>query len=236
MAEPILEEEKPDEKPHYLGHRQRLKERFLEKGSEALTDYELLELLLCIAIPRRDVKPLAKNLIARFGSFGAVLAAPKERLLEVSGVGETVLVALKISQASALALQREEILNQPVISSWTALINYCRSAMAHEVQEHFRVLFLDKKNRLITDEVQSTGTIDQTPIYPREVIKRALELSATALILVHNHPSGDPTPSRDDITMTRELAATAKNLGITIHDHLIIAKHGHTSFKSMGLL
>lgn len=225
-----------DDKPHYLGHRQRLRERFLEKGADSLTDYELLELLLCVAIPRRDLKPLAKKLISRFGTLGAVLSAPKERLLEINGVGETVLVALKVSQAASIALQREEILNQPVISSWTALIGYCRSVMAHETEEQFRVLFLDKKNTLMLDEVQSSGTVDQTPIYPREVIKRALELGATALIMVHNHPSGDPTPSRDDIEMTRELTGTAQKLGITVHDHLIIARRGHVSFKTMGLL
>lgn len=232
----MAEQDPGNDQPHYIGHRQRLRERFLEKGPEALTDYELLELLLCIAIPRRDVKPLAKDLIRRFGSFGAVIAAPKDRLTEVPGVGESVITALKISQAAAIALQREDVMDQPVISSWKALIGYCRSSMAHEQNEQFRVLFLDKKNTLMVDEVQSNGTVDQTPIYPREVIKRALQIGSTAIILVHNHPSGDPTPSREDIEMTRELKGTAEKLGIVIHDHLIIARRGHVSFKSLGLL
>nr|WP_279347178.1 DNA repair protein RadC [Govania unica] len=213
-----------------------MKERFFDKGPDSLKDYELLELLLCVAIPRRDLKPLAKDLIRRFGSFSAVLSAPRDRLREIPGVGETVLLALKVSQASAIALQREDILNQPVISSWKALIGYCRSVMAHEQNEQFRVLFLDKKNTLMMDELQSSGTVDQTSIYPREVIKRALELGATALILVHNHPSGDPTPSREDIEMTRELKGAAEKLGINVHDHLVIARNSHVSFKTLGLL
>lgn len=222
--------------PHYLGHRQRLRERFLKKGAEALTDYELLELLLCLAVPRRDMKPLAKDLLKRFGSFAAVVSAPPERLREVPGVGDTVLTALKLSRAAALALQREELMGRPVIGSWKALLGYCRSAMAHEANEQFRVLFLDKKNAVLADEVQQTGTVDQTPVYPREVIKRALELGASAIILVHNHPSGDPTPSRDDIEMTKEIVAAAEKLGIVVHDHVVIAKSGHASFKSLGLL
>ncbi|RIK92920.1 MAG: hypothetical protein DCC73_11630 [Proteobacteria bacterium] len=225
-----------EDAPHYLGHRQRLRARFLEKGPEALNDYELLELLLCIAIPRRDVKPLAKDLMKRFGSFAGVISAPIERLSEINGVGDAAITALKIARASALALQREEVLEKPVLSSWRALLAYCRSAMAHEFNEHFRILFLDKKNTLIADEVQQKGTVDETPIYPREVIKRALELGATAIILVHNHPGGDPSPSREDIAMTREVAEAAGKLGIIIHDHLIIAKRGHASFKTLGLL
>lgn len=224
------------DQPHYHGHRQRLRERFLEQGPAALTDYELLEILLCVAIPRRDVKPLAKGLIKRFGSFGAVLSAPRERLAEVTGVGKAAITALKVARAAAIALQREEVAEQPVISSWKALIGYCRSTMAHELNEQFRVLFLDKKNMLIADEVQSRGTIDQTPIYPREVVRRALEIGSTAVILVHNHPSGDPTPSREDIEMTRELKSATEKLGIVVHDHLVIARHGHVSFKSLGLL
>lgn len=224
------------ETPHYHGHRQRLRERFLKKGAEALTDYELLELLLCLAVPRRDMKPLAKDLLKRFGSFAAAVSAPPERLREVPGVGDTVLTALKLSRAAALALQREELMERPVIGSWKALLGYCRSAMAYETNEQFRVLFLDKKNAIIADEVQQTGTVDQTPVYPREVIKRALELGASAIILVHNHPSGDPTPSRDDIEMTKEIVAAAEKLGIAVHDHVVIAKRGHVSFKSLGLL
>lgn len=222
--------------PHYLGHRERLRARFLEGGPEALAEYELLELLLCLAIPRRDVKPLAKDLLKRFGSFAAVISAPPERLKEIDGVRDNGVAALKIVQAAALALQREDILDKPVISSWRALLSYCRSAMAHETNEQFRVLFLDKKNAIIADEVQQRGTVDQTPIYPREVIKRALELGATALILVHNHPSGDPSPSRDDIEITKEVVDAAGKLGISVHDHLIIARKGHVSFKSLGFL
>lgn len=221
---------------HYLGHRQRLRERFLKNGPDALGDYELLELLLCLAVPRRDMKPLAKDLLTRFGSFAAVVSAPVERLREVPGVGESVITTLKLSRAAALALQREELMERPVISSWKALLGYCRSAMAHETNEQFRILFLDKKNALLADEVHQTGTVDQTPVYPREIIKRALELGASALILVHNHPSGDPTPSREDIAMTKEIVAATEKLGIVVHDHVVIARSGHASFKSLGLL
>lgn len=222
--------------PHYLGHRDRLRDRLIKQGSEALRDYELLELLLCLAVPRRDMKPLAKDLLRTFGSFAGVVSAAPERLQEVKGVGFTVIGALKTCQAAAVALAREEIAGQPVVSSWKALLGYLRSAMAHETNEQFRVIFLDKKNAILTDEVQQRGTVDQTSLYPREVIKRALQLGATAIILVHNHPSGDPTPSRDDIEMTREVVAAAERLGIVVHDHVIIARRGHASFKSLGLL
>ncbi len=207
----------------------------LEQGPDAMADYELLELLLCYAIPRRDMKPLAKDLIRRFGSVGCVFSASPDRLTE-AGLKDHTIALLKTVRAGALAMQREDILEQPVISSWKALLGYCRSAMAYEANEQFRILFLDKKNTLIADEVQQKGTVDQTPIYPREVIKRALELGATALILVHNHPSGDPTPSREDIDMTREVKDAGHKLGIAVHDHLIIAKRGHVSFKSLGLI
>jgi len=222
--------------PHQLGHRERLRERFLEGGAGAMPDYELMELVLFAAIPRRDVKPLAKQLIARFGSFAEAIAAPRARLLELDGVGDAVVAQLKIVEAAALRLSRTAMLNRPALSSWAALIDYCTAAMARSPNEEFRILFLDRKNILIADEVQTRGTIDHTPVYPREIVKRALELGASAVILVHNHPSGDPTPSRADIEMTRDVAAAAKALHIAVHDHLVIGRSGHASFKSLGLL
>ena len=218
------------------GHRERLRARFLQGGADAMPDYELLELTLFAAVPRRDTKPLAKALLARFGSFAEVIAAPRARLMEVKGVGETVLHHLKIVEAAAHRLAKTRIINRPALSSWTALLDYCTAAMARSTHEEFRVLFLDRKNVLVADEVQNRGTVDHTPVYPREIIKRALELSASAIILVHNHPSGDPTPSKADIAMTREVASAAKALGIAIHDHLVIGRGGHASFKSLGLL
>ncbi|HEY0106334.1 MAG TPA: DNA repair protein RadC [Rhizomicrobium sp.] len=222
--------------PHQLGHRERLRERFLEGGAGAMPDYELMELVLFAAIPRRDVKPLAKALIAHFGSFAEAIAAPRARLLEVDGIGEAVVAQLKIVEAAALRLSRTAMLNKPALSSWTALIDYCTAAMARNPNEEFRTLFLDRKNILIADEVQTKGTVDHTPVYPREIVKRALELGASAIILVHNHPSGDPTPSRADIDMTREVSAAAKALKIAVHDHLVIGRSGHASFKALGLL
>lgn len=218
------------------GHRERLRERFLEGRADALPDYELMELVLFAAIPRRDVKPLAKQLIAQFGSFAEAIAAPHARLREVPGIGESVATQLKIVQAAALRLSRTQLLNKPALSSWSAVIDYCTAAMARSPHEEFRVLFLDRKNVLIADEVQARGTIDHAPVYPREIVKRALELGASAIILVHNHPSGDPTPSRADIEMTRDVTAAAKALHIAIHDHLVVARSGHASFKSLGLL
>jgi DNA repair protein RadC len=222
--------------PHYLEHRARLRARFMAGGADALPDYELLELALFAAIPRRDVKPLAKTLIARFGSFADVIAAAPERLMEVDGIGEATVTALKVIQAAALRLSRSQVLNRPALSSWAALIDYCTAAMAREANEEFRILFLDRKNVLIADEVQARGTVDHTPVYPREIVKRVLELGASAFILVHNHPSGDPTPSQADIAMTREIANAAKALKIALHDHLVIGRKGHVSFKAMGLL
>jgi len=223
-------------KPHYTGHRQRLRERFAKAGAQGIADYELLELVLFRAIPRRDVKPFAKNLIERFGSFGAVLAAAPARLLEIKGVSDAVVSEFKIVQAAALSLSQSQILNRPALSSWAALIDYCNASMAYNETEQFRILFLDRKNVLIADEIQQKGTIDHTPVYPREVIKRALELGASALILVHNHPSGDPTPSQADIDMTRLIIESAKPLGVSVHDHLVIGKGSHASFKSLGLI
>jgi DNA repair protein RadC len=221
---------------HQLGHRERLRARFLDGGAGAMPDYELMELVLFAAIPRRDVKPLAKTLIARFGSFAEAIAAPRARLREVDGIGEAVVTQLKIVEAAALRLARVAMLNKPALSSWAALIDYCTAAMARAPNEEFRILFLDRKNTLIADEVQTRGTIDHTPVYPREIVKRALELGASAIILVHNHPSGDPTPSKADIEMTRDVAAAAKALKIAVHDHLVIGRSGHASFKSLGLL
>ncbi|MEI9887214.1 MAG: DNA repair protein RadC [Rhizomicrobium sp.] len=226
----------PAARPDQLGHRERLRERFLGGGAGAMPDYELMELLLFAAIPRRDVKPLAKTLIARFGSFAEAIAAPRARLLEVDGIGEAVVTQLKIVEAAALRLARGQMLGKPALSSWAALIDYCTAAMARSPHEEFRILFLDRKNILIADEVQTRGTIDHTPVYPREIVKRALELGAAAIILVHNHPSGDPTPSKADIEMTRDVAAAAKALKISVHDHLVIGRSGHASFKALGLL
>ncbi|MEG6509304.1 DNA repair protein RadC [Methyloligella sp. 2.7D] len=223
-------------KPHYLGHRQRLRQRFREAGADALPDYELLELILFRAVQRQDTKPLAKALLSRFGSFPEVISAPKERLLEVPGIGESAVTELKLIGAAALRLVRAEALERPVLNSWSQLLDYCRGAMAFEPKEQFRILFLDKRNQIIADEVQQTGTVDHTPVYVREVVKRALELSATAMVLVHNHPSGDPTPSRADIEMTKQIVEAARNLGIVVHDHIIVGKQGHASFKGLGLI
>jgi DNA repair protein RadC len=218
------------------GHRERLRARFQKHGAQALPDYELLELVLFAAIPRKDTKPLAKALLARFGSYAEVIAAPRERLLEIDGVGDAMVNQLKIVEEAARRLTQAHIMGKPVLSSWTALIDYCMAAMARAPQEEFRVLYLDRKNVLIADEVQAKGTVDHAPVYPREIVKRALEHGASAIILVHNHPSGDPTPSKADISMTREIAEAAEALKIAIHDHLVIGRAGHASFKSLGLL
>lgn len=222
--------------PHYHGHRERLRARFRDAGPDAVSDYELLELVLFRAIPQRDIKPLAKQLIAKFGSFPEVVAAPRARLKEIKGIGDAAVDELKIVHAAAGRIARGQVQKRPVLSSWSSVIDYCRTAQAFAEKEQFRVLFLDKRNQLIADELQQTGTVDHTPVYPREVIKRALELSATAVILVHNHPSGDPTPSRADIDMTRAIIDIAKPLGIEIHDHIIVGKNGHASLKGLKLI
>lgn len=222
-------------KPHYHGHRQRLRARFLKGSPDSLPEYELLELILFGAIRQGDVKPLAKRLIAQFDGLAGVLSAQVEAL-QGAGLGESTIATLKTSQAAALHLSRARIMEQPIVSSWQALLDYCRAAMGHEKTEAFRIIFLDRKNRLITDEVQQRGTIDHTPVYPREVVKRALELGATALILVHNHPSGDATPSKADIEMTKQIAAAAEPLGIVLHDHLIMTRAEESSFRALGLL
>jgi DNA repair protein RadC len=228
--------EKSGTLPHFHGHRDRLKARFRDAGADTLQDYELLELILFQSVPRRDTKPLAKALLARFGSFSEVLAAPEERLKEVDGVGDAVAHQLKVLLATAQRFARDPIHRKAVLDSWAAVVDYCRAAMAFAPIEQFRILFLDRKNQLIADEVQQSGTVDHTPVYPREVVKRALELSATALILVHNHPSGDPTPSRADIDMTKSVVEIAKPLGIAVHDHIIVGKQGHASFRALELI
>jgi DNA repair protein RadC len=224
------------ETPHYLGHRERLRDRFYNAGPEALSDYELLELALFAAIPRRDTKPLAKVLLKKFGSFAEVIHAPEARLREVKGVKDASVNQLKLIAAAADRIAKGEIRRSVALSSWNDVIDYCRSSMAFADKEQFRLLFLDKRNQLISDEVQQIGTIDHTPVYPREVIKRALELSATALILVHNHPSGDPTPSQADIQMTKAIIDIAAPLGIAVHDHIIVGRGGHASLKGMRLI
>ncbi|AOO83054.1 RadC family protein [Bosea vaviloviae] len=226
----------PDAAPHYHGHRDRLRARFQDAGAGALPDYELLELLLFRSIPQRDVKPLAKELIQRFGSFAEVLAAPSTRLTEVKGVGAGVALDLKIVEAALTRMAKGAVAKRAVLSSWSAVLDYCRMAMAFAEREQFRILFLDKKNAVIADEVQQTGTVDHTPVYPREVMRRALELSATALILVHNHPSGDPAPSQADIQITKAIVDIAAPLGIAVHDHVIVGKNGHASLKEMRLI
>lgn len=221
---------------HYHGHRDRLRARYRDHGDTALADYEILELLLFRLIPRRDTKPIAKALLERFGTLAGVFGASPALLQEVKGIGEAVAFDLKLISTVAHRTLKSELKGKQVLASWSSVIDYCHAAMAHETREQFRILFLDKRNALIADEVQQTGTVDHTPVYPREVVKRALELSATALILVHNHPSGDPTPSRADIEMTKMIIDTAKPLGITVHDHIIIGKDGHASLKGLRLI
>ncbi len=249
FAEPALPGVTPEEEapatarddPHYHGHRDRLRGRFLAGGPDALQDYELLEMILFGAIPRVDVKPLAKALIDRFGGLWNVVNAPPEKLrgIRVDKAGLTTdaaVAAVRAVGAAALRGMRQEVMKRPVLGSWQALLDYVQAAMAHETTEQFRLLFLDIKNTLIADEVQQRGTVDHTPVYPREVVKRALELGATAIILVHNHPSGDPSPSRADIEMTKEIVRAADAVGVTVHDHVIVGKGRHASFKALRLL
>jgi len=233
----VITDPKANKIPSYLrDHRKRLRERFLEGGPGAMPDYEMLELLLFQAIPRCDVKPVARRLMESFGDFARVLSAPRDRLLQVRGVGEAVVLELKIIEAATHRMARSKVMRRQVISSWDAVLDYCHTTMAHLETEQFRVLYLDRKNVLIADEEQSRGTVDHVPVYPREVIKRALELNASALILVHNHPSGDPTPSEADISMTEKIRAAAEMLGLALHDHLIIGKSTELSFRTEGYL
>ncbi|MBT6283843.1 MAG: DNA repair protein RadC [Rhodospirillaceae bacterium] len=224
------------EKPHHLGHRERLRRRVLDRGADSLADYELLEYLLFGVRRQGDTKPTAEALIDRFGSIAGVLAAPTAELAAVKGVSEATIALIAVTAEAARRAVREEIADGPVLSSWSRLIDYLRVAMGHNRTEEFRLLFLDSKNRLIADEVQGTGTVNRTAVYPREVVKRALEHGATAIIMVHNHPSGDPTPSRADVEMTEEVRDARALMGIVLHDHVVISKSGHESFKSMGLL
>lgn len=241
-ALPLFAEARPvsasvERLPSYIrDHRKRLRTRFMEGGAAAVPDYELLELVLFRAIPRQDVKPLARTLLETFGDFNGVLSAPAARLRDVKGVGEAVLVELKIVEAAAHRLARARVMNRPVLSGWDALLDYCRTSMAHRETEQFRVLFLDRKNVLIADEEQARGTVDHVPVYPREVVKRALELNASALILVHNHPSGDPTPSQADIAMTEQIDTACAALSLVLHDHIIVGKARELSFRAEGYL
>ncbi len=222
--------------PHHAGHRDRLRGRFVRSGAGAFEDYELLEMILFAIIPRRDVKPLAKQLLAEFGGIAGLLGASLEDMKAVKGLGENAAIFLKTVHALTQRMLVADVHKKPVLGSWQKLLDYCHVAMAHEKREHFRILFLNRKNELIADEVQQIGTVDHAPVYPREIVRRALELGATALILVHNHPSGDPTPSDSDITMTEEIIRAARALDILVHDHLIISRSGHASMKSLGLL
>ena len=227
---------RPGAPPGAEGHRDRLRERLLTAGPDALADHELLELLLTLAILRRDTKPIARALIARFGSFANVVAAPRQELESVENVGRAGAAAIKLVHAATLRLGRAEVLNQPLLNNWDKLMGYLNAALSRERVEHFHILFLDNRNRLLADEAQTRGTVNHTPVYPREVVKRALELHATAIILVHNHPSGDPTPSRDDIEMTREIKAAASALDVLLHDHVIVGNGRWLSFRQEGLL
>ena len=222
--------------PHWLGHRDRLRERFEEAGPASLQDYELLEMLLFYVNRRGDTKGQAKALLARFGSLDEVLRAPPTLLQEVTGIGPRATQLIALVRDLAARTQREIVRQRDVMSSWSAVIDYARTRMGHLTQEQFRILFLDRKNNLLRDEVQGTGTVDHTPVYPREVIKRALELSASALVLIHNHPSGDPTPSRADIDMTKRIIDLAEPMGITVHDHIIIAGGSHVSLKGQQFI
>src|SRR6202048_3364841 len=228
--------DQPAEKPHYHGHRERLRERFRTAGPDAVSDYELLEMVLFTAQPRGDMKPAAKALTKKFGWFAEVMHAPEALLREVDGIGDASAIQLKLIAAAASRIAKGQLQQRTLLSSWNDVIAYCRTSMAFADKEQFRILFLDKRNRLIADEVQQEGTVDHTPVYPREVVKRALELSATAVILVHNHPSGDPTPSQADIAMTKEIVSVAQPLGISVHDHIIVGKDGHASLKGLRLI
>ena len=226
----------PDAPQHGSGHRARLRQRLIEGGSEALLDHELVEYLLALAIPRRDTKPLAKALLAEFGGIGGLFTADSEALSRVAGMGDTAVAALKIVQAATLRLLRSEVASAPVLAGWQALLDYLRADMAHKTTERVRVLHLNSRNMLIRDEIMAEGSIDQAAVSVREIVRRALDLGSASIILVHNHPSGDPQPSRADISLTREIVSAGKPLGLGVHDHVIIGAKGHSSMRAMGLL
>jgi DNA repair protein RadC len=221
--------------PHYHGHRERLRQRLIDAGAENLPDYELLEVILFASNPRADVKPIAKDLLERFGGFAELLSA-EPGALTVAGLGPAGIAALKAAREAGLRVLRAELKGRPVVNSWDKLVDYCNAQIAHGKVEEFHILFLDRKNALIKHERQQRGTVDHTPVYTREVVKRALELQASALILVHNHPSGDPTPSKADIAVTKDIVKAAAPLGVTVHDHLIIGRGRHTSLRDLGLI
>lgn len=227
---------KPEAKPHYFGHRQRLRERFLQSNGDGMADYELLELILFASKPRGDVKPLAKKLLTEFGGFSKVMTASVDALMKVPGMGESAVSAIMVTHTAMQRLLREEITGKPIIQSWNALLDYAKASMAHKKIEEFRILFLNRRNELIRDEVQQRGTVDHTPVYTREVVKRALELGASSIILMHNHPSGDAAPSKADIDITKQVADASKSVGIKVHDHLIISENGHYSFRANGII
>lgn len=226
----------PKEKPHHTGHRDRLRARFIESGPDSLQDYELLELVLFMAIPRRDVKPLAKALLTQFGSLPELMAASHNELTQIEGMSDNAAVSIKAITATSHRTMKRELSEKPMLNSWMRLMDYCFTTMAFEKKEHFRIFFLNKKNELLKDEIQNSGTVDHTPVYPREIMKRALELGATALILVHNHPSGDPKPSESDVTMTNQIIEAGKPFDILIHDHIVVSRNGYTSLKNEGLI
>jgi DNA repair protein RadC len=223
-------------KPHYAGHRKRLRERVLNAKAASLQDYELLEMLLFAGNPRGDTKPLAKILISHFGSLSKVLSASSEDLMKAEGVGESAAASILVVREFAGRLLQNAVMEKPIMQSWKALLDYCHATMGHDNKEQFRIFFLDKKNKLIADEKQQEGTVDHTPVYPREVVKRCLDLGASAIILVHNHPSGDPTPSQEDITMTQQIMQALTPVSVRLHDHLVIGSEEHYSFASNGLL
>lgn len=232
----LITDDQGGKRPHYWGHRERLRSRFLKGGQSSMPDYEVLELLLFNAIPRIDVKPLAKRLLQQFGDLSGVIGASEHRILQVDGADPKVFYQLRLAEAFAERLSVTKLKDRDVVSSWEALVTYCRTAMAHREREQFRVLFLDQKNYLLADEPQADGTVGHVPVYPREIVRRAIELSASAVILVHNHPSGDPTPSEADIDMTGQILAASETLGITVHDHIIVGKQGEYSFAACGLI
>jgi DNA repair protein RadC len=218
------------------GHRTRMRQRLLKAGPDALADHEMLEMILFIALPRRDTKPIARDLLTRFRSFGGVLGAPESELRSIDGMGEAGTAAVKLVQASALRMMRQDVAEQPVLSTWDRLMDYLTAAMGHERTEQFRVLFFDGRNKLIADEIQGLGTINHAPAYPREVVRRCLELHASAVVLAHNHPSGDPAPSREDVAMTAEIAKAAALMGIAVHDHIVIGRGKWLSFRGENLM